>query len=259
MTTPEVTVEEKLKEHLFFGRQRLQAVIAERNSKLPQHGSWEIALIISGEVPPLNPDTKFLNLLDSSNPDYTGWPIWLISRGFKEKDDRPYVFEGAWEALIVDLEMGHLDFMRLDPKGKFYLMRGLQDDLTISERAPVPLTGLDFGLTIIRVAEALAVGIAFAQGMGCRDATLSFAFRWSELKGRELMSWVSPERYITRGRVAHQAEVTTFVNLAVDTPLSALADYVQQAVAPLLQIFDGFELGTPIYEDLTKRVIERRL
>jgi hypothetical protein len=109
------------------------------------------------------------------------------------------------------------------------------------------------------VAEALAVGIAFAQAMGCKDATLSFAFKWSKLTGRELMSWASPERYITGGRVAHQDEITTFASLAVDTPLSALADYVHQAVAPLLQIFDGFELGTPIYEDLTKRVIERSL
>ena len=257
--TPEVTIEEKLKDRLHFGQQRLQTVITERKLELPPHGSWEVALVISGEAPPLHPDTQFLSLLDSNNPDYTGWPVWLISRGFQIKEDRPYVFEGVWEAMIVALEMGHIDFMRLDPKGEFYLMRGFQDDLTGSERAPAPLTGFDFCLPIIRVAETLAVGISFAKAMGCADATLSFAFRWSELKGRQLMSWVSPERYITRGRVAYQAEVMTFVNLAVDTPLSALAGYVQQAVAPLFQIFDGFELGTPLYEDLTQRVIERRL
>jgi hypothetical protein len=258
-TTPEITIEEKLKERLLFGRERLQVVIAERKLELPSYGTWEIALTISGQVPPVNLDTNFLSLLDSSNPDYTGWPIWLISRGVSVQEDRPYVFEGAWEAMIVALGMGHVDFMRLDPAGNFYLMRALQDDLAQSERAPKPFTGLDFCLPIIRVAEALAVGIAFAQVMGSVDATLSFAFKWSELKGRELMSWTTPDRYITRGRIAHQAEVTTFVNLAVDTPLSALAGYVQQAVAPLLQIFDGFELGTPIYEDLTKRLIERRL
>lgn len=258
-TTPEVTAEEILRERLLFGQQRLQAVLAERKLELPPHGSWEVALIISGAIPAFPPDTKFISLLDSSNPDYTGWPVWLISRGFNKKADRPYVFEKAWEAMIVALEMGHIDFMRLDPKGAFYLMRGLQEDLTPSPRAPKPLTGFDFSLPIIRVAEALAVGLSFAKGMECADTTLSFAFRWSGLKGRELISWVSPERHISSGRVAHQDEVTTFVNIAVDTPPSALAGYVQQAVAPLFQIFDGFELGAPIYEDLTKRLIERRL
>ena len=259
-TVPEVTVEDKLKELLLFGRQRSQVIITDRKLELPPHGRWEVALIISGAVPQFHPDHQFLSLLDSSNPGYTGWPTWLISRGFHEEEGRPYVFEGAWEEMIVILKTNrHIDFMRLDPKGEFYLLRGLEDDLAWSERAPKPLTGLDFVLPIIRVAEALAVGIAFAQAMGCVDTTLSFAFRWSELKGRQLVSWTSPERPIIPGRKAQQPDVTTFVNLAVDTPLSALAGYVQQAVAPLFQIFDGFALGTPVYEDLTKRVIERRL
>ena len=58
---------------------------------------------------------------------------------FVMKAARPYVFEHAWEALIVKLELivdliRHLDFMRLDPKGRFYLRRAFEDDIQDTPR-----------------------------------------------------------------------------------------------------------------------------
>lgn len=260
---PEVTTEELLRGFLREGEQRYEYLVQERQVVLPPHGAWEVGLIVQGNVPPANADTKFLSLLDSSNPSYTGWPVWLISRGFRDEQARPYVLDGAWEEFIVTPEGSpdHIDFIRLDPKGKFYLRRGLQDDISGSQRAPEPLKVLDFGLPVIRVAEALAVGMAFAKAMGCdhEDTTLSFTFKWSKLRGRRLTSWAQPERYISSGRSAHQDEVFSLVNLPLDTPLSALHEFVYQAVEPLFQIFDGFQLGIGIVEDLTQRLVERRL
>lgn len=254
---PEGSGNEALQIHLLKGRQRFEAVLTERKAKLPPHGIWEVALAIRGRLPEYHANSDFLNLLRSNNPDYTGWPVWLISRDFRNQEDRPYFFEGGWESLILALEMGHLDFMRLEPNGNFYLLRGLEDDLSQSRETPLSI--LDFGLPIIRVAEALGVGISFAKAMGCEDANLSFAFRWAGLKGRQLGNRAMRGRYISPGRTAYQDEVTSYVHFSADTPLSELGGLVKQAVAPLLHVFDGFELNIGVYNELTSQLLERRL
>jgi hypothetical protein len=261
---PKETIEDLLRRQLHESENRFKIIVQEKGAKLPEHGSWEIALVLSGVVPKHSANLEFLNLLDSSNPDYTGWPVWLDSRGFTDQSFRPYVLDGVWEAFIVNLESGwsdHIDFMRLDPKGRFYLRRALQDDISVSNRAPKPLIALDFGLVTIRTAEAIAVGLAFAKAMGCdpENATLGFAFRWKRLKGRQLTSWANPERYISPTRSAYQDEVISFLDVPLETPLSALSEYVHKATQPVFEVFDGFALSRDVTEDLTRRLIERRL
>jgi hypothetical protein len=141
------------------------------------------------------------------------------------------------------------------------LRRALQDDISHSSRSPTPLTALDFGLVTIRNGEAIAVGLAFAKAMGCNvDSTvLSFAFRWTRLKGRQLTSWANPARYISPSRDAYQDEVLSFIDIPLETPLSALGEYVHRATQPLFEIFDGFTLSKEVTDDLTRRLVERRL
>jgi hypothetical protein len=261
---PKEPTEELLRRLLQESEGRYKTVVSERKIELPEHGAWEVALILNGTVPAHAANREFLNLLDSSNPDYTGWPVWLDSRGFTDQSSRPYVVNGVWEALIVSLETGwsnHIDFMRLDPRGRFYLRRALQDDTSGSNKAPKPLVALDFGLVAIRTAEAIAVGIAFGKAMGCDpDKTiLSFAFRWKRLKGRQLTSWANPERYISPTRSAYQDEVVSFIDVPLEAPLSALSGYVGQAIQPVFEVFDGFTLGKEVTEDMTRRLVERRL
>lgn len=260
---PEVTTEDLLRKYLKEGEERFATVVTERGIQLPDHGVWEVALLLVGDVPRHTASQEFLSLIDSSNPRYTGWPAWLDSRGFIEQTARPYIHEGVWEALltIIGTDLDHLDFMRLDPKGRFYLRRALQDDISSSKRAPEPMTVLDFGLPIIRTAEAIAVGIAFAKAMGCNEENtlLAFSFKWSRLKGRALTSWAKPDRYISGGRHAYQDEVLVFVDVPLETPLSALNEYVSQAIQPLFEVFEGFQLSNDVIEDLTRRLVERRL
>ena len=261
---PEPTLEDLLRKYLQESEERYESVILERKLTLPEHGAWEVALLFIGEVPPHSANRHFLNLLDSNNPDYTGWSVWLDSRGFSDKDSKPFVMNGVWESMIVSLETGwsdQVDFMRLDPNGKFYLRRILQDDISGSQRAPEPMKVLDFGLPVIRSAEAIAVGISFAKAMGCdpENTQLAYAFKWSKLRGRILVSWANPGRYISPGRSAYQDEVLTSVKVPLETPLSALGDYVNKVVQPLFEIFDGFTLSTDVIEDLTQRLIQREL
>ena len=58
---------------------------------------------------------------------------------------------------------------------------------------------------------------------------------------------------------AYQDEVVEFVYVPLDTPRSALAQYVNQAISPLFEIFNGYTLDINVIEKLTQQLIERRL
>jgi hypothetical protein len=176
---PPPTHEENVWSFFESVRGRFEGIRAKRGLQLPDHGFWEAALIINGQVPPQKPARDFLGKLAASNPQYTGWPIWLNSEGFPDPNSRPDFYKNGWEAFIVSLEgwSAHIDFQRFELAGRFYLRRSLEDDVGGGTR-PEPLTQLDFGLPIIRVAETIAVGMAFAKAMGCdvETTTLSFLF-----------------------------------------------------------------------------------
>jgi hypothetical protein len=221
-----------------------------------------VALVLNPRRDDALPTEEFLNKFSAGNPQYTGWPVWLDSRGFRNASDRPVVRNGAWEAFIVSL-MGswgqHLDFMRLDPKGAFYLKRLMQDDLVDKVE---PRTAMDVILMIYRVTEALATGLSVARSAGWgEDATAGFAFRWSSLSGRKLMAWVNAYRGGAGGSgkkaTDHQAEA--YVELPLDTPHSALAPYVEQAVRPLFVAFQGFTPASALIEECVRKVIERKM
>jgi hypothetical protein len=260
---PDATTEKLLRKYLQERENRFQAVAREREVQLPEHGTWEVALLLIGHVPPHAADYEFLNLLDASNPRYTGWPVWPASWRFTDQSARPYILQDAWEAFIGLGSVGscEIDFMRLDPKGRFYLRRAFREDVSDNRQAPAPMTILDFSLPITNTAEAMAVGMAFAKAMGCpaEGTQLAFAFKWTKLRGRRLISWVHPDRDIFPEPSAYQDEVLTFVDVPLDTPPSALGNIVNQAVQPLFQVFDGFELNPNVIEDLTRRLIERKL
>jgi hypothetical protein len=263
-TNEDVSPAGLLKRFVEESEDRYKAVISDKKLALPESGSWEAALIVQGDVPKYSPNIDFLNLLDASNPRYSGWPVWIDSRGFREKVSKPFVANGVWEALIPILDQAwrdSIDFVRFDPKGRFFLLRAYQEDMKASQKSLEPFKYFDIVLPVIRSAEVIGVGLAFAKAMKCEPekTQLVFAFKWTKLQERELVSWVNAERYISPGRTAYQDEVVSFVQVPLDTPLSALPEFVYQATEPLFQVFDGFALNKKIVEDLTNKLIERKL
>ncbi len=245
------TIEDRLRGLLQESEQRFINEVDKRGLSLPEHGAWEVGLIIIGDIPPYKPNNIFLNLLESSNPNYTGWPIWLDSRNFSDANAKPYVFEG-WSSGI--------DFMRLHSEGKFYQRRALGDDISSNPNRPKAMTSFDFGIPIVRTAEAIAVGLEFAKAMGCEPekTQLSFAFKWSKLRGRELSSWAWPGRYISPNRSAYQDEVMAISHIQLETPVSAISQFVYNIIKELLMVFDGFDPGFPLVDDFVQRLLERR-
>lgn len=241
------------------GRTYFQQKVGERKLQLPRHGSWEVALIIDGGVSEQPDLDTFARLLGASNPGYTGWPMWHDGRGSGRSEWRPYVINGAWHTLIVATEPNtfkHIEFMLEAPSGHFYSYRALEDDL--SQNAPESGKVLDPILPVLRVWEAIAVGVAFAKALKAKDqAILQFMFRWSGLAGRELNSWADPLRYVS-SRTAQQDIVTSTVSVPLETPISALAEYVKVATRPLFEIFEGFSISDSVIEEVTQKLLDRR-
>lgn len=207
------------------------------------------------------PTQAFLNSVAGSNPQYTGWPVWLDGRSMSVQD-RPYVVDGCWDTLINALEdhwSSHLEFMRFNPEGEFFLRRAMQDDF--SEKIAAG-TALDPTLMVYRVAEVLAVGINIARAIGwSEEDKAGFSFEWSGLDGRRLVEWADPMRFFGGGGggESNSKTVRSFVDIPLDTPHSALAPHVATIVAPLFAAFDGHQMAASHIEHCVQRLIERKM
>lgn len=207
------------------------------------------------------PTQEFMNTVASSNPRYTGWPAWLDTRGFRDKNDRASVVDGAWETLIDEIDnwTGNFEFMRIDPTGEMFLRRVMQDDTTPSQVTPG--TVMDVFLVVYRIAEILAVAINIARANGwSKDQKAGFYFQWSGLSGRTISSWANKTRFFfNNDTVSNSSDAESFVEISLDTPDSALAPHVATAVAPLFAMFNGYQMKINLIEDCVSRMVERRM
>lgn len=252
---------------LVKGEARFQAAIQTRGitpqeKALVDGLTMEVAMVINPGWEAAIPDRAFLAKVLGSNPQYTGWPIWLDARTLANEDNRPKVVDQFWEALVISTESWspHMDFMRLDPCGRFYLHRAMQDDLAPDRIAPK--TSLDPILMVIRVAEAIAVGIAMARALITGDEAerqLGFAFRWTKVGGRILTSWANPMAMMPGSPRSHDQEVTSFIEIPADIPINAIAPFVGEATRSLFVTFEGERVAPNVIEDWTAKLLERRL
>jgi hypothetical protein len=243
-----------------YGRALATRKLKPEEKDLVEAGTWSVALVIDPPKTDELPDQKFKSLLGSSNPQYTGWPVWLDSSAFADGSTHPEVTDGAWEALIISADgwSKHLDFERFDPAGKFYLRRNHPDD--VSDKIK-PHTALEPVIVILRVAEAIAVGLSFAKALGwpSEGTRLGFTFQWTKLKGRELQPWANSSVYFSAFGKASDDEVTTYVEIPVDTPVAAIAPSVEKTTRELFVLFNGYRMPGNTVEHWVQRLIERKL
>lgn len=223
---------------------RFDQITAEEQIELPAHGALEVALVLNGAVPPHEADRGFLDLIDRANPKYTGWPAWIVSSSFQLPQHRPHVFDETWEEVIIGGFSDHVDFLKFDPKGRFFFRRAHQEDFQDERTQIKPLTVLDAAIPVMRVAEAIAVGLAMAEAIGCNaeKTTLDFAFRWTRLRGRQLTALQRQNLHIIPGKEAYQDVLLSTVDVPMATPRkpAELVPYVEQVIRRLHRVFDGF-------------------
>ena len=237
-----------------------RGVVSERRS-VEDALTMRVGLVLDPPKPENRPTQDFMNKVSACNPQYTGWPVWLDTRDFRDPANRARLLDGVWQALIVDLDRSwhkNFEFLRFDPKGEFYLQRVMQDDLSPKVAAR---TSMDKTLMIYRVAETLAVGLSIARQLEWEtDGTANFAFQWTGLKGRKLSAWASPwGPMLGDGSESHSSAAKAFVQVPVETPHSALAPFVSIAVGRLFESFNGYVAPQNLVETCMQKMIQRKM
>ena len=64
--------------------------------------------------------------------------------------------------------------------------------------------------------------------------------------------------HVTRHHIAHDETVDTFVEIPLDTAVSAIAPYVAEATRDLFVAFNGYTLSTDAVEYWVDAVLKRR-
>jgi hypothetical protein len=266
VTQPQADVNQTPKKIIEHGVRRFQDLAAEKRVSTEGFAFWDVALQFIPTPSGHAPNRTFLEALRNANPDLTGWPVWLDSSAFHDKDTHPHVYDDAWEAFIYSPRTegsfghwGHLDFWILDPRGQLFLRRVLQDDLGGTNSATAGKT-VDPVIAVLRTGEAIAVGQQFARALNCsEDTELAFTFQWSGLKGRRLEAWSSPMRWFNTGGPAKQDSALSTVTLPIDASRETIISRTQEAMLPLTRIFDGYELKEPVVRELVEKLLDRRL
>jgi hypothetical protein len=246
---------------LFADAVKRRADLTAEERKALDFGMHEIALVIQGAVPKHVHNTSFKDLILSANPRYRDWPLFIDTRGFQSVSDQPYVTKNGWQALFMTIGEAPwdlLEFMRLDPMGKFYLKRMLDDDSFARSNKFAVGAYLDPHFAIARTAEAIAVGLAFANAMKCSIETtqLAFGFRWTKLARRQICSWTGSGRFMPRtSYTAIDDEAEGFVEVPLRTPPTAISPFVDKATESLFAQFGGFQI--PI--GYTNNVVQKRI
>ena len=194
------------------GEERYSVAMAGRTFYHHFNGFLDIALVIQGLTKTWEPNFDFLRTLKIANPGLTGWPIWLVADSWPKPEDQPYFWHDTYEQYIYQKAdtirpRGHLDFAIFNPKGRFFLRRAFEDDMGVDGVKGAKT--IEVYIQSWRIAEALGVGRAFANALGASsETTLSFAFRWSGIKNRQINLWAHPGAEFMSARASHQDTVT---------------------------------------------------
>lgn len=241
---------------------RYRQSFEECGKTVPEIGYMEFGAIIEGIEQPKHANREMLYALKTVQRDYSGWPPWTIIDNPKASNYNPHVVGGNWEAMMDgqgDGTMAMLDFWRIDPAGKLYYLRAMEDDLRARTLSVTPGTLFDFHLTVLRVAEVLANAIRFSRVLASdAETTIRGVFRWRGLRGRTLTSWTEPGRRLRREAKAYDDMITSNFEVSSNLADSAIASHVYQIVRPLFLAFDGYDLPQETIEAVAAKLIEQR-
>jgi len=253
---------------LDLGLARYRKLSEERQVNLPKEfGFREFAVVVDGTASVHVPNISLLRKIANNAPRISGWSPWVVLLGSRTVGDHPQVNNGTLESFI-DYHQGgfsgpHLDYWSIDPGGKLYHIRALEDDFISRRRGYDNIkTGmyLDFFLQISRVAEGIAIAVSISQTLGFDSETtqLKFATRWQGLAGRELCSWAETSRCFGTWGIAVQSEFVHTVLIPLNVAKGDIHEYVKPIIDNLFAIFGGTEIEGSVIQGIVNETLSRR-
>jgi hypothetical protein len=207
---------------------------------LYERGTWTVSYRLHLASAPPTP-TRLMSLLQQNVGHETGWPVWNARIG------HPHSADGAIENWLPEPSLragGSADFWRATPDGRFFLLRGYQEDGDIPNVEPG--TTLDLTLPVWRTGEALLHASRMAAALDAPRVELMA--RWDGLLGRHLASVVSPHPLMTPSGPIGERVVETGIEARTDAIEPNLPRLVRELVSPLFRAFDFFEPPPDLYE-----------
>lgn len=226
----------------WFGEQR--ALANEGMKKTPRTAYMELSFALASRTEQFTLPT--LNKAAETAPIHTfGWPIALY---MTREEFRPRPRADGIAAEIITDQRDSYDFWVLRRNGDFYWRGSLFED----GRRPGELF---FDTRIIRVTEALLYcGRLYAALGQDRQRVVTISVRHVGLRGRKLSS-ANPNRFF-HSKESHEDESAVSFSVRLEQLESDLVPLVKNVVAPILELFDFFEIGDPIYEDIVNKFVE---
>jgi transcriptional regulator with XRE-family HTH domain len=189
---------------------------------------------------------QFEQVLRQAVNRYAGWPVFIT---MTREELAPREIDGAIEAWLrpddlVDRsssDPAHCDYWRAVPTGRFFLIRGYQED---SQETFPPRSILDTTLPIWRLGEVLlhAERTAALMAKGApTDITVHLRVLYSGLLGRQLRNWANPLSGMTLvGRPARSDEVL----LDAEVPAEGIKERLAEHLLPLVSLlYERFDVG----------------
>jgi hypothetical protein len=223
---------------------------------LYQHGTATYSYLVQGARPMSQPE--IVPLLEAVKGSETGWPMWLVLHHRDDGGPRPV--SGDVESAIaygsVFDDPSHADYWRVSPNGRFFLLRGFEEDGRENNREPGKV--FDFLLPVWRSGEALLHASRTAAALADPDAPITFRAEWNGLQDRALVSlW--GRRFMPGDRHAREDAVVSHIEVPADQIAANLAAVVQRLLSPLYAIFDLFEMPMQVIDDELEAMRTRRV
>ena len=212
----------------------------------------EASLGIAAPKPARNP-SELLSAASDSRIQTFGWPIGVILERRPEYRPRP-----RSDGIVAEVNLTgewlepRYDYWALRRNGDYYLRKSLFEDT-------VNATAIFFDTRIVRNTELLMYALRLYDRLGIDPSTgFELELRYGGLNGRVLRT-SSPNRYISGPRTCVEDQITTGYSGSLQHVEASFTEVVKQLTAPMLRLFDFFELDDSIYQQIVEDYVGDRV
>lgn len=211
----------------------------------------EAAFGIAAPKPDHSPP-ELLRAASDSMIETFGWPIGIILQGRPEYQPRP-----RSDGIVTEVSLARessetrYDYWALRRNGDFFLRKSLFEDLHDPN-------AIFFNTRIVRHTELLMYALRLYGRLGSDPSTgLAIEVSYGGLAGRVLKGIGS--RLLLRDDTCIEDQIATRYDGSLQEIEGKLPQVVKQLTAPLLVLFDFFELGDSIYQEIVEAYVDGRV
>ncbi len=235
---------------------RFNALVEQKQAQLPYLRGYYTCSYVFGESPSVDA-AALLDALGAAERQ-TGWPVWIV---FNREPIAPYPIDGEIECHVYEVEQsrepGYSDFWRAAADGKFFLLRGFQEDNSNGKRKIAPGSALDRKFPMSCIGECLLHASRMAERLGVPGTAVNIRLMWVGLSGRRLSNLYDDWFDGLGQSVSRQDLVSSQLTVDADRVRLQLADLVLELIKPLFQVFNFEAPQRPRVEEALSKLLRR--